>query len=50
MVKLETMLRDSGVIIQPYWRSIFRSCREGVKGYEMHQAQYQFADLYWLDD
>ncbi len=50
MAKIETNLRDSGVIIQPYWRSIFRSHREGVMGYEMHQAQFQFADLYWLDD
>ncbi|MEM9098934.1 MAG: ABC transporter substrate-binding protein [Pseudomonadota bacterium] len=49
MVEVETILRDSGVIIQPYWRSIFRSYREGVNGYEMHQAQFQFADLYWLD-
>lgn len=49
MAKLETILRDSGVIIQPYWRSIFRSYRDGVMGYDMHQAQFQFADLYWLD-
>lgn len=49
MAKLETILRDSGVIIQPYWRSISRSHREGVHGYEMHQSQFQFADLYWMD-
>ena len=49
MAKLQTNLQDSGVIIQPYWRSIFRSYREGVQGYEMHQAQFQFADLYWLE-
>ena len=49
MAKLEKTLQDSGVIIQPFWRSIFRSYREGVNGYEMHQAQFQFADLYWLD-
>ncbi len=49
MAKLEKILQDSGVIIQPYWRSIFRSYREGVQGYEMHQAQFQFADLYWLE-
>ncbi len=48
MKDVETILRDSGVLIQPYWRSIFRSYREGVHGYEMHQAQFQFADLYWL--
>ena len=50
MAKVETILRDEGVIIQPFWRSIFRSHREGVMGYDMHQAQFQFADLYWLDD
>ena len=49
MAKLQTILKDSGVIIQPYWRSIFRSYREGVHGYEMHQAQFQFADLYWVE-
>ena len=49
MAKLEKILQDSGVIIQPYWRSIFRSYREGVQGYDMHQAQFQFADLYWLE-
>ncbi|MEM7668311.1 MAG: ABC transporter substrate-binding protein [Pseudomonadota bacterium] len=49
MAKVEKILQNSGVIIQPYWRSIFRSYREGVKGYEMHQAQFQFADLYWLE-
>jgi len=49
MAKLETTLRDSGVIIQPYWRSLYRSNREGVHGYEMHQAYEQHMDLVWLD-
>lgn len=49
MAKIQKNLQDSGVIIQPFWRSIFRSYREGVNGYEMHQAQFQYADLYWLD-
>ena len=49
MADLETMLRDSGVIIQPYWRSIYRSYREGVKGYEMHQALEFHGDLVWLE-
>lgn len=49
MAKVQKNLQDSGVIIQPYWRSIFRSNREGVHGYDMHQAQFQFADLYWIE-
>ncbi|MEL7470925.1 MAG: ABC transporter substrate-binding protein [Pseudomonadota bacterium] len=50
MADVQKILQDSGVIIQPFWRSIFRSHREAVKGYDMHQAQFQFADLYWLDE
>jgi peptide/nickel transport system substrate-binding protein len=49
MAKIEANLRDSGVIIQPYWRSIYRSYREGVMGYEMHQAFEQHLDKVWLD-
>ncbi len=36
MAKLETIMRDEGVIIQPYWRSTFRHYREGVVGAEQH--------------
>ena len=36
MAKLETILREEGVIIQPYWRSTFRHYREGVVGAEQH--------------
>ncbi len=49
MAKIENNLRDSGVIIQPFWRSIFRSSRDGVHGYEMHQAFEQHLDLVWLE-
>jgi peptide/nickel transport system substrate-binding protein len=48
MAKIEQNLRDSGVIIQPYWRSIYRSHREGVMGYEMHQALEMHLDKVWL--
>mgnify|MGYP005852501733 CR=1 FL=1 len=48
MADLESMLRDSGVIIQPYWRSIFRTYSEKVKGYEMHQAFEQHLERVWL--
>jgi peptide/nickel transport system substrate-binding protein len=49
MAKIEQNLRDSGVIIQPFWRSLFRSHREGVHGFEMHQSFEQHLDLVWMD-
>ncbi|MEM8578381.1 MAG: ABC transporter substrate-binding protein, partial [Pseudomonadota bacterium] len=36
MAKLQQIMRDEGVVIQPYWRSIYRHYREGVLGAEMH--------------
>lgn len=49
MVDLEKVLRDSGIIIQPYWRSVYRSYREGVHGVEQHQALEQHFDKACLD-
>ncbi len=49
MAKIEKNLRDSGVIIQPYWRSIYRSYREGVHGFEAHQSYFQHLDKVWLE-
>lgn len=48
MAELESILRESGVIIQPYWRSIFRTYSDKVKGYEMHQAFEQHLESVWL--
>ena len=36
MAEVEQMLRDDGVIIQPYWRSIYRHYTDNVVGAEMH--------------
>ena len=36
MAKLENMLRDDAVIVQPYWRSLIRHTRPDVVGAEMH--------------
>ncbi|WP_226781079.1 ABC transporter substrate-binding protein [Oceaniglobus trochenteri] len=38
MGKLQTILIEEGVTIQPYWRSLFRHSREGVVGTEAHIA------------
>ena len=36
MAKIEKIMQDEGVIIQPYWRSLYRHYRDGVVGAEMH--------------
>ena len=48
MKDIETILRDEGVIIQPYWRSVYRSYREGVNGFRMQQAFEAHLDNVWL--
>ena len=49
MVKIETILRDSGIIIQPYWRKLYNSAREGVHGTDIHQAFEMHYDLAWME-
>lgn len=49
MVRIEQVLRDSGVIIQPYWRSVYRSSRQGVHGCEQHQALEQHFENVWIE-
>ena len=36
MAKLQTIMQDEGVIIQPYWRSIYRHHKDTVVGADMH--------------
>ncbi|MGR3463799.1 ABC transporter substrate-binding protein [Limimaricola sp.] len=36
MAKIEKLLQDDGVLIQPYWRSLYRHHTDRVKGAEMH--------------
>jgi len=36
MERLEKIMQEEGVVVQPYWRSIFRHHRPGVVGAEMH--------------
>lgn len=49
MKELEQILQDSGIIIQPYWRSISRYSVESIKGFEMHQAFEHHMDNVWID-
>jgi peptide/nickel transport system substrate-binding protein len=34
--KMQALIQEEGVTIQPYWRSLYRHMREGVMGAEMH--------------
>jgi len=36
MKDIEMILQDSGVIIQPFWRSLYRHTKPYVKGFDMH--------------
>ncbi|NNF25041.1 MAG: ABC transporter substrate-binding protein [Rhodobacteraceae bacterium] len=36
MAKLQKIMQDEGVIIQPYWRSIYRHYKTNIVGAEMH--------------
>ena len=36
MAKLQIILQDEGVIVQPYWRSIYRHHKDTVVGGQMH--------------
>jgi peptide/nickel transport system substrate-binding protein len=49
MAKLETILQDSGVIIQPYWRSLYKHMNPVVKNERMHQAFEMHLEDTYLD-
>jgi peptide/nickel transport system substrate-binding protein len=49
MADIEKTLRDSGIIIQPYWRSVYRTHRQGVNGCEQHQALEQHFEKAWIE-
>ncbi|AUQ74513.1 ABC transporter substrate-binding protein [Phaeobacter piscinae] len=46
MSKMEAIIQDEGVTIQPYWRSLYRHMREGVVGADMH-ISYEHHHYKW---
>jgi peptide/nickel transport system substrate-binding protein len=46
---LEKILQDSGVIIQPYWLSLFNHATAQVKNYGMHPLYEVNVEDVWLD-
>ena len=49
MEKLEKMLQDSGVLIQPFWTGVFSFSQLRVKGFAMHSAREHHLEKVWLD-
>ncbi|WP_420002711.1 ABC transporter substrate-binding protein [Arenibacterium sp. LLYu02] len=46
MAKMEALIQDEGVTIQPYWKSLYRHMREGVAGADMH-ISYEHHHYKW---
>ena len=50
MADIEKILQDSGIIIQPYWRSLYSHTTAKVKGYKKHPTFEMHFDKVWLED
>ncbi len=50
MADLERILRDSGVIIQPYWRNMYLHHVPAVMNYERHPSREMHFERVWLDE
>ncbi|PZQ46147.1 MAG: diguanylate cyclase [Rhodovulum sulfidophilum] len=48
MAEMETILRDSGVLIQAFWRDTFRHMTARVRGLEMHPTFELHLERVWL--
>jgi peptide/nickel transport system substrate-binding protein len=49
MKDIQQILQDSGVIIQPFWRSLYRHKKAYVKNFEMHPTFELHMEKVWLD-
>ena len=49
MKDAQRILQESGIIIQPYWRKLYRHTSEKVKDFKMHQTFEVHLDKVWLD-
>ena len=49
MADIEKLMQDEGVLIQPFWRSIYRHMREGVMGADMHPTFEHHHYKWWID-
>ncbi|MGR3514361.1 MAG: ABC transporter substrate-binding protein [Paracoccaceae bacterium] len=50
MAKAQQIMVDEGVIIQPYWRSMYNHCKANLVGFNVHVAQEIRLDEMWWDN
>jgi len=48
MERIEQIMQEEGVMVQPYWRSLYRHYREGVMGAEMHPTFEHHHYKWWI--
>ena len=49
MEKVEQILQDDAIMVQPVWRPVFTIITEQVKDYPAHPTQYHQFNKVWLD-
>ena len=49
MADIEKIMQDEGVMIQPYWRAVFRHAKDTVRGADMHPTFELHHYKWWLD-
>ena len=49
MKRIQQIMQDEGVVIQPYWRSLYRHTRPNVKNAEMHPTFEMHLYKYYLE-
>ncbi|MCX7888125.1 MAG: ABC transporter substrate-binding protein [Rhodobacteraceae bacterium] len=49
MAKIQKIMQDEGVLIQPYWRSLYRHFTDKVHGADMHPTFEHHHYKWWID-
>jgi peptide/nickel transport system substrate-binding protein len=50
MVRMETILQDSGIMVQPYWRALSLHMTPEVRGLARHPTDEFHLEQVWLDE
>ncbi len=49
MEKVQKILQDDAIMVQPFFRSVFTAAVDKVKGYEGHPTRYHQFNKVWID-
>ncbi|RDC68470.1 diguanylate cyclase [Rhodovulum sp. 12E13] len=49
MADIQKIMQDEGVVIQPYWRSLYNHARPGVHGTDMHPTFEHHHYKWWIE-